>query len=483
MKKYPILAFLLAFLLGSACAQNSRIDGIALGPKGSIAFASVAVCTQPASTTTTPCSPAANLCASVTDAVCTSPNPLLSDVLGNYHFYVKQTQVPVTVQIYGANVISPYVLTDQTVGATLSGNNTFTGNNTWTGTNTWQNISIFNGNVTFNGLVNGGSFGGTISLANQNPTGTTLDTLTVLTGGPSTGIIAPVSTVNGIVGVCVSNCTAAGNAVVQQTGITPCVFDGATTANDYVVASTTVTGNCHDSGVVPPTKPPQNTEVIGQVLSSNGAGGTYNIVLTLQAPLPANLGVVNVTSLACALVSKTANYTLTTSDCIVQGSVSGGAFTLTLPHTATGQLWTITRTDSSANNLTIAGDSGTVNGQASVQVPQNHTTFCHADGANSWCTDQNTRDFSASVCTPPTSTDSQCGGTITISPPFADASYVAVLQLNNNSPGCTIQSNCPQLVVAINGTLTTNSIPYAVGCTNWCGTIAAPTVYVHAWHP
>jgi len=351
------------------------------------------------------------------------------------------------------------------------------GNNTWTGINTWSNSSIFNGPVTFNGLVNGGQFGSTISLSNQSPTGTTLDTLTITTGAPSTGIIAPISTTNGILGICVSGCAASGTGVIQQTGVAPCVFDGGTTANDYVVASSTTLGNCHDSGVAPPSKPTSTAEVIGQVLSTNVGAGTYNVAMTLQAPIPSTFGAISVTSLSCTLVTKTAIYTLTTNDCIVQASVSGGSFTLTLPHTATGQLWTITRTDNSANNLTIAGDSGNVNGQASIQVPANHTTFCHADGSNSWCTDQNTRDFSVGGCTPASSTDAQCTGTITISPPFADASYIPVLTANGNG------GSVPNLTVTVNGSLSSSSIPYAISCTFSCGTVNAPTIYVHAWHP
>src|SRR5204863_1844511 len=61
-------------------------------------------------------------------------------------------------------------------------------------------------------------------------------------------------------------------------GKASCVFDGATTAGDYVVASTTVGGDCHDSGATQPT-----VQIIGRVLSTNGGAGTYTIALKPEA--------------------------------------------------------------------------------------------------------------------------------------------------------------------------------------------------------
>lgn len=116
-----------------AWGQNTRYDNVALGPRGPIAGATIAICTQPANTSTQPCSPLANLCSSLSDAVCVQPNPVTADSLGNYHFYVKQAQAPFTVQIYGPQVATPLILPDQVVGAGIATNNTFTGTNTFTG--------------------------------------------------------------------------------------------------------------------------------------------------------------------------------------------------------------------------------------------------------------------------------------------------------------------------------------------------------------
>lgn len=61
-------------------------------------------------TSTTPCAPLANLCASYTDAVCASPNPVTGDGVGNYHFYVAPGHY--TRQFYGSG-LTARVQTDQ----------------------------------------------------------------------------------------------------------------------------------------------------------------------------------------------------------------------------------------------------------------------------------------------------------------------------------------------------------------------------------
>jgi hypothetical protein len=119
----PLIVWLLATC---AFAQNSRFESVALGPKGPIPFALVAVCTQPTNTSAQPCSPTANLCSSLSDTICTSPNPLTSDSLGHYHFYIKQAQSPFTVQIYGPQVESPLVLPDQSAGVSTGSITKFT---------------------------------------------------------------------------------------------------------------------------------------------------------------------------------------------------------------------------------------------------------------------------------------------------------------------------------------------------------------------
>src|SRR6185312_570332 len=62
----------------------------------------------------------------------------------------------------------------------------------------------------------------------------------------------------------------------QIEGNASCVFDNATTAGDYVTISATTAGDCHDGGVSFPSAAQQ---VIGRVLSTNGAAGTYTIYM------------------------------------------------------------------------------------------------------------------------------------------------------------------------------------------------------------
>ncbi len=120
-----------------------------------------------------------------------------------------------------------------------------------------------------------GGAGSTLTIANAGTTGSTLNTLTKLTGAPSTAVIAATTDTGGIVGITTAGAGTTGSATIQQSGSVNCVFDGATAAGDYVQISATSAGNCHDAG----SNYPASGHVIGRVLSTNGAGGTYGISL------------------------------------------------------------------------------------------------------------------------------------------------------------------------------------------------------------
>lgn len=124
---------------------------------------------------------------------------------------------------------------------------------------------------------NGGLIGETTALpltvANAGVTGTTLNKLAKLTGAPSTAVIAATTDTQGIVGIVIGGAGTTGNALIARAGQASCVFDGATTAGDYVVISPTVAGDCHDTGSA--NYPTTGGQVLGRVLSTNGAGGTY----------------------------------------------------------------------------------------------------------------------------------------------------------------------------------------------------------------
>lgn len=115
-----------------------------------------------------------------------------------------------------------------------------------------------------------------ITIANAATTGTTANTLTKLTGTPSTAVISSAGDTGGAVGITSTGAGTAGSATISYIGLNSCVFDGATVAGDYVQISSTTAGNCHDTGT---QSYPTSGQVIGRVLSTNGAAGTYTMDL------------------------------------------------------------------------------------------------------------------------------------------------------------------------------------------------------------
>lgn len=114
------------------------------------------------------------------------------------------------------------------------------------------------------------------TLPNDVSTGTAAGQLVVDSGGSV--ITATVAQTSSAIGICVSgisgtSCGTSGNASIAIAGQASCVFDGATTAGDFVQASTTVAGDCHDAGATVPT----TVAVLGQVLTTHGGAGTYAV--------------------------------------------------------------------------------------------------------------------------------------------------------------------------------------------------------------
>ncbi len=109
---------------------------------------------------------------------------------------------------------------------------------------------------------------------NQTPTGTTLNKLVKLTGS-GTIIISGAGDTGGVLGICTGNtstggsaCGTTGSSEVAEYGTFSCVFDGATTADDYVTISPTVAGDCHDFGSTYPI----GQQALGRVLVTAAAG-------------------------------------------------------------------------------------------------------------------------------------------------------------------------------------------------------------------
>ena len=136
------------------------------------------------------------------------------------------------------------------------------------------------------GTTSSGSGQMALTIANATSTGTTINTLTKLTGTPSTAVISSAGDTGGVVGITTTGAGTTGSATISYMGAVQCVFDGATTAGDFVQISATTAGDCHDTGS---QNYPFSGQVIGRVLSTNGAGGTYNIDIFSAGINPAAL--------------------------------------------------------------------------------------------------------------------------------------------------------------------------------------------------
>lgn len=115
-------------------------------------------------------------------------------------------------------------------------------------------------------------------IANTSSIGTTVNLLAKLTGAPSTAVVLSTSDTV-FQGIVASGAGTTGNAVIARAGQVSCVFDGATTAGDWVIPSTTTGGDCHDGGSTLPSQ-----QVAGKVLSTNAAAGTYAVEVSPQNP-------------------------------------------------------------------------------------------------------------------------------------------------------------------------------------------------------
>lgn len=115
---------------------------------------------------------------------------------------------------------------------------------------------------------------------NAAVTGTTQNKLAKLTGA-GTVVIAGTSDTGGVIGICTgetgtgaSACGTTGSSEIAIQGTFSCVFDGATTQDDYVTISSSVAGDCHDFGATYPV----GQQVLGRVLVT-AAAGTRSMVL------------------------------------------------------------------------------------------------------------------------------------------------------------------------------------------------------------
>lgn len=173
---------------------------------------------------------------------------------------------------YGLNLAS--------VTNALINDSNFTGNGTGSFTTSGVNTFKCNGN---NGLTDRSDYqiltaGNLAEIPNDTSIGTIINRFTINIGGKAR--VAPTTATGGIMGVCQGNAGTSLSCDVAIFGPRITVdFDGATTAGNYVVPSTTTAGKAHDSGVAAGGSLPTGTQVMGIVLSTNGVAGTYIIFL------------------------------------------------------------------------------------------------------------------------------------------------------------------------------------------------------------
>jgi len=180
-------------------------------------------------------------------------------------------------------------------------------------------------------------------LPNASTTGTTLYKLAKVTGSPATAIIASTSDTAGMVGIVIDGAGTTGNAQIARGGQAPCVFDGATTAGDYVQISSTTPGDCDDAGA----NYPGTGQVLGRVLSTNAGTGTYVMLVAgpeMQAP---SAGSVNtVFGRAGTITAQAGDYSV--------GQVTGAAGLASPAFTGTPTAPTQTTGDNSTKIATTA---------------------------------------------------------------------------------------------------------------------------------
>lgn len=119
---------------------------------------------------------------------------------------------------------------------------------------------------------------------------------------------------------------------------------------------------------------PQGGTGVGSITGYLKGSGTANISGVASIPYSdiSSAPVVGV----LPIVTKTANYTLTTSDYTVRVDATSGAITITLPLAPVhGQVYNTKKIDSSVNNVTVAGNGHNIDGAASTTIVTQYTNL------------------------------------------------------------------------------------------------------------
>lgn len=171
-----------------------------------------------------------------------------------------------------------------------------------------------------------------LEIPNDASTGTTVNKLAKLTSAGA-AIIASTTDTDGEIGVVIGAAGKSGNAQIAVSGTAGCVFDGATTAGDFVGISSSTAGDCHDAGATRPL----SAQTIGRVLSTNASGGTYEVTMALGVTNTAGGGSGTVNSGTAGQMAYYATSTTAVSG-NANATISGGALTLGVSTSALGSL-------------------------------------------------------------------------------------------------------------------------------------------------
>lgn len=123
-----------------------------------------------------------------------------------------------------------------------------------------------------------------------------------------------------------------------------------------------------------------NSTPIGATTPSTG---NFTAVITTGA---ATIGTVLTTGgLIVSVATKTAAYTLATTDFVVECDATSAAFTVTLPASPKkGQMYDIVKIDSSANAVTINGNGKLINGASTVSLASQYAVYRLVYNGSSW---------------------------------------------------------------------------------------------------
>ena len=189
----------------------------------------------------------------------------------------------------------------------------------------------------------------TFEPCNDGTTGTSLNFLAKWNGASTPcAVKATTSDADGFIGIVSGGSGTSGNAVVSYQGYAQCSFDGATTAADYVVASSSTAGDCHDAGATRPV----GVEVMGRVMSTNANSGTYSVFVSLEP----SAGPSQVPWFTQSSASGAVSFLTTSNVAKLYGVIYGNA----TPLTTTQVTYDVQTADNTSNNYDIGlyGSSG-----------------------------------------------------------------------------------------------------------------------------